>query len=472
MHRPALAAAFLVAALAAPDAQQITVRKPVSFALVQDYRHGEDLGAVEADFRLMQMLEVRTWRGAIAWDQVEPAAGGFNLDWLHRFAELAARHDIQLRPYVAFTPQWAAQPGGTDALAGNNPPARLEQWGQFVGALAAGLARHSNVRSYEIYNGLGMPGAGAPPSSSAATAGVPGGTLAAESPESAAAPRLPGSAPATGWDGTPIEYARTAIAASRAIRSRHPGADVLFGGMRSPDAAWIEAVCSVSGAPGAAGILSLQAYPESDHSGASPVEQYLARTDTFIAAADRRCGRKRIWISEVGRSVGPALSDRDQAYWWVRAIATLLAHPRIEHIGIATLRDHAPASLDAGGEGHHSGLVQSDRTPRMAFSTIDLLSDLLDTGTIDIASGALRVTIASGTPGALRHHLFTRRDGDRVLFIWDQSAAPVVQAAIPGVRASVEYDPDGRALQWDPAASVLNRIALQPGVPRIFRLMR
>ena len=85
---------------------------------------------------------------------------------------------------------------------------------------------------------------------------------------------------------------------------------------------------------------------------------------------------------------------------------------------------------------------------------------------------ALRVTVVSGKAGDLHHHLFTRPDGDRVLIVWDKSAAPLLAIDVPGISGSVEYDLDGRPLDWEPDASVLGGVQLAPGVPRIFKLMR
>src|SRR5688500_7656684 len=89
-----------------PAAQQPSVApaaaftKNVSFAILEDYDKGQDLREVERDFELMKQLGVRTWRGSIGWDDYEPERDRYDFEWLHRFAELAARHGIELRPYI------------------------------------------------------------------------------------------------------------------------------------------------------------------------------------------------------------------------------------------------------------------------------------------------------------------------------------------------------------------------------------
>jgi hypothetical protein len=84
----------------AADAQSPGERKPVSFAILEDYDKGDDLKEVAADFALFEALEIRTWRGSFGWDDYEPSRGRYDFAWLHRFAELARTHRIELRPYI------------------------------------------------------------------------------------------------------------------------------------------------------------------------------------------------------------------------------------------------------------------------------------------------------------------------------------------------------------------------------------
>jgi hypothetical protein len=426
----------VVGAFGLADAQEPSRSKPVSFAMLEDYDKGEDLAGIEADFRLLQTLEIDTWRGSLGWDDYEPERGEYDFDWLHRFAELAARHRITLRPYLGFTPEWAARPAGRDEEAWNNPPARIADWEAFVSALATALRRHPNVASYEIYNEQNG---------------------------------------AQWWDGTAEEYAAVLTSGARAIRARHSGAQVIFGGLVFPDADWVETVCGVAGR-GLFQVLPVHAYPETrtppDVTVDVTVENYLEGLDSFAEAADDHCGPARIWINETGFATVPGRTELDQAIWWVRAVATFLAHPRVEHIGVYEVKDLAPDRPALGdAPDYHLGLTRVDRTKKLAFDTMDLLTDLLDTGTLSVDDDRMRVTVVTGAAGALHHHLFTRPDGDKVLIVWDMRGAPTLSIEVPGISASVEYGIDGRPLAWDAEAAVLTRVSLQPGLPRIFKLL-
>src|SRR5688500_6177466 len=135
---PLLAAIALACARPAdaPPSPGESFDKPVSFSILEDYDKGEDLAGVAKDFELMRQLGVRTWRGSFGWDDYEPERGRLDLEWLHRFAELAARSGITLRPYVGYTPEWAAAGRREDEQVWNDPPARLEDWSSFLTRLA------------------------------------------------------------------------------------------------------------------------------------------------------------------------------------------------------------------------------------------------------------------------------------------------------------------------------------------------
>jgi len=407
--------------------------KPVSFAILEDYDTGDDLDEVRADFELFERLEIRTWRGSFGWDDYEPKRGRYDFTWLQRFVTLAAKHHIQLRPYLGYTPEWAARKRDGDTEVWNNPPARIDEWERFASAIAAALARSDNVLSYEIYNEENVK---------------------------------------QWWDGTAAEYGAVLERGARAIRRRDANASVIFGGLVFPDVEWIESVCSVRGAASAFSVLPIHAYPETWTPPNVTVENYFGGLQEFVAAADRECGRKAIWINETGFATVPGRSERDQASWWVRAVATFLAAPRVEHIGIYEIKDLAPDRPVIGdAPNYHLGLTRTDRTPKLAFYTVDLPTDLLDAGKLAVEDALVRVSVEDGTAGELHHHLFRRPDGERVLFVWDRLSSPAVRLELPPASAVVEFDFEGRPSATQDV-TVLRRVQLSAGVPRIFRLTR
>src|SRR5438045_7474054 len=86
-------------------------QKRLAFSILEDYDKGDDLADVDKDFDLFRQLGVTTWRGSFGWDDYEPSPGAYDFAWLHRFADLAAARGITLRPYIGYTPRWAAAGG-------------------------------------------------------------------------------------------------------------------------------------------------------------------------------------------------------------------------------------------------------------------------------------------------------------------------------------------------------------------------
>jgi hypothetical protein len=247
-------ASVATSAVLAGGAAPVTSFKPVSFAILEDYDKGESFADVEKDFALFNELDISTWRGSFGWDDYEPSRGKYEFEWLHRFAERAAARGIELRPYLGYTPEWAARASGTDKDAWNNPPADLQRWERFAGAMARALRQHPNVRSYEIYNEENV---------------------------------------RQWWDGTAQEYARVLVRGARAIRRQDRDAHVLFGGLVFPDKEWIEDVCATSTVRGSFDVLPFHAYPETWTPPEVTAENYLGGLDAFAATADEVCGRRR-----------------------------------------------------------------------------------------------------------------------------------------------------------------------------------
>ncbi len=196
--------------------------KRLEFSILEDYDKDADLADVARDFDLFKELGITTWRGSFGWDDYEPTPGTYDFDWLHRFADLAASRGITLRPYIGYTPAWAAA-GGADQDVWNDPPKDLDAWFRFVRTLAAEMRRHRNVSSYEIHNEENV---------------------------------------RQWWDGSPAAYSEVLKRAAEAVEAGNPDAEVLLGGMVFPDAEWTEHVCGDERNRRSISVIPFHAYPE------------------------------------------------------------------------------------------------------------------------------------------------------------------------------------------------------------------
>lgn len=408
--------------------------KQVSFSILEDYDKGEDLNEVARDFEMMQELGIDTWRGSFGWDDYEPTRGDYDFAWLHRFADLAAQHGIKLRPYLGYTPSWAAA-GGSDKADWNDPPKHFDDWYNFVYTLVTEMKRHRNILSYEIYN-----------------------------EEDAR----------QWWDGPPAAYNQLLLRGAAAIRQANPAVQILLGGLVFPDVEFIEALCKTFKNAGSFDVVPFHSYAETWTPRTVVVENYLdAQYRDFVDAVKTDCQREPIWINEAGYATAAGKTERDQANWWARAIATFLAAPEIEQIGIYQIKDRKPERPVIGGEeNHHLGLATVDRKKKLAFHTIGLLTDLLDVSSLTVADADLTVTVTEGAPGALYHHLFIRPDGNEILLVWDKRSSPTLSLRLPQrSAAAAEYALDGSRApypQFD--GQTLRNVKLTPGEVRIFRI--
>ena len=428
-------AGVLALVIACAPARTPPVTKPVSFAVLEDYDKGTDLRLVARDFVLLRDLGVPAWRGSFGWDDYEPEPGRYDLPWLRAFATLADSMGIALRPYLGYTPAWAAR-GGRDDQVWNDPPRRIEDWSRFAETVARTLAPHPAVRSYEIYNEENVP---------------------------------------LWWDGTAEDYAEVLRAGAAGIRRGDPDAEVLLGGMVWPDAEWLEHACAGKASSAPFDVLPFHAYPETWTPDSVTVERYLGPGfgTSFLAAADSLCGRRPVWINETGFATTPGKTEREQAEWWARAFASFLAAPRVEHLGIYEIRDQrldTPVIGDAPN--YYLGLVRRDGTRKPAFATVRLLVRLFGADSITVADGDLDLRVTEGTPGELYHHLFIRPDGRRLAFVWDRTGTPTVELRLRSAIGRVTlYEIDGSSREWHPAdRRIIRSVRLSPGAVRIFEI--
>ncbi len=408
--------------------------KFVSFAVLEDYDKGADLSEVARDFALMKELGIDVLRFSLGWDDYEPSRGRYDFAWLKEFVQLAARHGIKLRPYIGYTPEWAASRGSADGMAWNNPPADYQTWYRFVHRLAQTLGDYPNVLSYEIYNEQNAK---------------------------------------LWWDGTLDEYKETLRHAALAIRSADPDAQVILGGFVLPDADWLRSITQ-SGHARYYDITAFHAYPETWSEADVFVENYLTGRYREFLAYNRHPGEgEPVWINEMGFATTADRTERDQANWWARAVSTFLAEAEVQHIGVYEIKD-LPIGKDAIGDAknHHLGLTRTDRTKKLAFYTVAMLKNLLGSASIEPSTGDLSVAVSDGNERDLHAHLFRRSDGKQILFLWKKAGNATVRVRLsrPGGSA-VQYDLTGRPQPYNAFdGRTLDHVMLAAGNVSIFQI--
>lgn len=194
---------------------------------------------------------------------------------------------------------------------------------------------------------------------------------------------------------------------------------MLLGGLTYPDDDWLLTLIE-NGAAADYDITPFHAYPETWNE--ASIKTYLDAPyrDFFVAHNNTLGEGKPIWINEMGFATTPGRSERQQANWFARAASTFLADPQIEHLGFYELHDLVRTSPALGDDtNYYLGLIDSQGRKKLAFRTVDLLTDLLDAGALAVIDGEAAISVAAGAAGDFHHHLFLRPDGVQVLFVYD-----------------------------------------------------
>jgi hypothetical protein len=408
--------------------------KSVSFAVLEDYDKGEDLKEVAIDFQLMKELGIDVLRCSFGWDDYEPVRGRYDFVWLKNFVKLAAQNHIKIRPYIGYTPRWAAAPGSPDGMDWNNPPADYRAWYRFVYNLAYALRDYPNVLSYEVYNEENAP---------------------------------------LWWDGTIEQYKDTLRHAAVAIRMADPDAQVLLGGFVLPDVDWLRSITQ-SGHARYYDVTPFHAYPETWTSADVVVENYLdVRYRQFVRENQTRGEGEPIWINEMGFATTHGKTELDQANWWARAVSTFVADPDVEHIGVYEIKDLPPRKDVIGdGKNYHLGLTRADRTKKLSFYTVAMLKNLFGAEKITAADRELTVAVVDGQAGDLHWRLFKRSDGKQLLFLYDKIANPTVSVTLKtAAKTAVKYALNGTVANYaNFDGRTLANIRLAAGNVEIFRI--
>lgn len=105
------------------------------------------LAKIRADFETMRELGVRQLRFAFGWDGIEIAPGHYDWGFWDDFVALAQTYDIELIPYVCYSPEWS-NAGGENFW--RTPPQDLQRFADFMEVI---VRRYKGrIHSWELWN--------------------------------------------------------------------------------------------------------------------------------------------------------------------------------------------------------------------------------------------------------------------------------------------------------------------------------
>ncbi len=117
-------------------------------AIGEDYFHGaSDAARVRRHMQTARRAGIRYLRCAFSWNAIEKAPDQYDWQFWDRLVDTADEYGIQLMPYVAYTPEWAA---GKKQEFWKQPPERTSDYLGFMRAAATHYK--GRIHSWEIWN--------------------------------------------------------------------------------------------------------------------------------------------------------------------------------------------------------------------------------------------------------------------------------------------------------------------------------
>ncbi len=227
----------------------------MAVAVGEDYFDGHDSAArVRRHMRLARALGVRYLRCAFSWNGIEPQRGQYQFAFWDMLVNEAARAHVQLLPYVAYTPRWAAV---RDEKFWTQPPKDAAFFADMMRVLAARY--RGRIHTWEFWN----------------------------EPDNREY-----------WAGSADEFGTMVKAAAEAVRTADPAAVLVLGGMSRPPGNFLD-VLVANGVDRYVDVIAQHAYPESWDE-----ERAESAFGRWIPEAKARAARAGadLWVNEMGYS--------------------------------------------------------------------------------------------------------------------------------------------------------------------------
>ena len=230
----------------------------MSTAIGDDYFDGTSSPErLKRHFAVARQAGVQYLRCAFSWNAIEKQQGQYDWNFWDSLVTLAGQNGIQLLPYVAYTPEWAAR----DAINfWKQPPADPHLYADFMYTIADRY--RGRIRSWEIWN----------------------------EPDNR-----------DFWTGTADEYASLAEVAARRIREADPDAVLVLGGMAYGPGEFFQRLMGHHGLDRYVDVIAMHAYPESwlNERAETVFQQWIPAMHQLIEKNNSGAG---LWINEMGYS--------------------------------------------------------------------------------------------------------------------------------------------------------------------------
>lgn len=364
----------------------------MAFAIGDDYFDGKDSRSrVRRHLQIAREVGVDYLRCAFSWNGIEPERGKYNFAFWDMLVDEAQKAGVQIIPYVAYTPEWAA-------LSPDNfwqqPPRDPEQFRELMNVLASRY--RGKIKSWELWN----------------------------------EPDLKEY-----WQGNVAEFAQLVKAGAEGVRQGDPDAVIVLGGMSRGPGDFFTALMNDYQIYRWVDVIALHGYPESwDEERVEDV--YGRRIPKMETYATHNRTTLDLWVNEMGYAdyrYQPAHAStwgtdiyyryehtpRYAADFLFKSFALTLATNDVSVAGWYRIDDfkHTDPRMPADKVHYHLGLMDIHGKPKPTFYAMKFAARLLQ-HSIRVAHA--KVTEKPASQAVV--HVFKRKDGKVIVTGWLRSS--------------------------------------------------
>ena len=385
----------------------------MAFAIGDDYFDGRDTRArVRRHLRVARQVGAKYLRCAFSWNGIEPREGQYDFRFWDMLVAEASRAGIQVIPYVAYTPEWAAR---SPQNFWQQPPRDPALFARVMRQLAARY--RGKVLSWELWN----------------------------------EPDL-----AEYWQGSAAEFAALVKAGAVAVREGDPDAVIVLGGMSHGPSSFFGELITQQHIERWVDVIAFHGYPESwDEDRAETVfTSRTARMQSIVSATGQPLD---LWLNEMGYAdyrLKPTKASawgtdiyyryehtqRYAADFLFKSFAMTLASNDVSLAGWYRIDDfrHSDPRMPADKVHYHLGLIDAAGKPKPTYYALRFASQLLQRPVRVVAGAPFKPTVGSsgrvpfqfvnssirqsGNSSQSVIHLFQRRDGHVIVTAWLRSS--------------------------------------------------
>ena len=360
--------------------------------VADDYFDGSSpVSRLQRHFRAARRVHARYLRCAFSWNGIEPKRGELHWQFWDTLVKMAEQNHVELIPYVAYTPRWAAR---DQKEFWKQPPSNPQLYADFMFQIVSRY--RGRIRSWEIWN----------------------------EPDNK-----------DYWTGTPEEYAELTMLASKSIRQADPHAVLVLGGIAYGPSRFFQTLIQACHLDRYVDIVALHAYPESWlNERMETVFQRWVPDVVRLLSAD--ASGDALWLNEMGypdyrfrpnqasiygssvnyryehtRTYQAAMLFKMEVMALASGAISLTAWYRIDDFPLSEKR------LGSDQVNYHLGLETTTGSPKPAFRALAFFNRLFQQ-----PIRQLDVKTSADSNAVVR--AFQRNDGKIILVGWLRSSLP------------------------------------------------